>query len=242
MLCSLVGVCWWLKGTCCLHFQYTWIVWLRKKESRYGDCRLRQGCVPRPVSGRVEVREQRNKERSYKWHAVPNYSFLSVRLLSHFHFSLLPALLFHICNFVVIYIYRCIYFGFHFCSSILLYFSHDFTCCFLHCPSVHPLRNSAFKVPFCIFVCIVFSKLNLHIYSDVRGNRFIWNFSMLLLYYMVTCTWSYCYKNWKSVLVPYLCDEIWLWYKMWACWVEKMTLWAYIYVAFNTLLCLTHRG
>jgi hypothetical protein len=35
----------------------------------------------------------------------------------------------------------------------LLYFSHDFSCCILHCSFVHPLRNSAFKVLFCFFVC-----------------------------------------------------------------------------------------
>jgi len=55
----------------------------------------------------------------------------------------------------------------------MLYFSHDFPSCFLHCSSVHPLRNSAFKVPFCFFVYTVFSKLNLHIYNDDGGNGFI---------------------------------------------------------------------
>jgi hypothetical protein len=158
--------------------------------------------VPRPVRVWVEVREQRNKMRSFKWPVVLNSSFLSIRLLSLHHFSLLPALLSPICNFIVIYIYQCIYFYFHLCSSILLYFSHDFPYCFLHCSSILSLRNSAFKVPFCFFICTVFSKLNLHIYNDIWGNRFIWNLSMLLLYYMVTCTWSYCHENWKSAMLP----------------------------------------
>jgi len=70
--------------------------------------------VPRPVRGWVEVREQRNKMRSFKWPFVLNSSFLSVRLLSVLHFSLLPALLSPICNFMVIYIYHCICFCFHF--------------------------------------------------------------------------------------------------------------------------------
>jgi hypothetical protein len=82
----------------------------------------------------------------------------------------------------------------------------------------------------------------LHIYNDDGGNGFIWNLSILLPDYMVTCTWSYCRENWKSVMVPYLCDEIWLWYKICACWVDIMALWTYIYIAFNTVLCLTHRG
>jgi hypothetical protein len=124
----------------------------------------------------------------------------------------------------------------------LLYFSHYFPCCFLHYSSVHPLRNSAFKVPFCLFVCIVFSILNLYVYNDDRGNRLIWNFSVLLPDYMVTCTWSYCHENWKSAMVPYLCDEIWLRYKVCACWVEIMALWIYIYIAFDAVLCLTHIG
>ena len=198
--------------------------------------------VPRPVRGWVEERQQRNKKRSFNWPAVLNSSFLSVGLLSLLHFSLLPALLSPICNFIVIYIYHCTCFCFHFCSSILLYFSCDFPCCSLHCSSVHPLRNSAFKVPFCVFVCTVFSKLNLHIYNDDGGNRFIWNLSMLLPDYMVICTWSYCHENWKSAMVPFLCDEIWLWYKICACSVEIMALWTYIYIAFNTVLCLTHTG
>ena len=157
--------------------------------------------------------------RSFKWPAVLACSFLSVRLLSLLHFSLLPALLSPICNFIVIYIYHCIYF----CVFLFL-FLHFFV--FLPWLSLpfHPLRNSGFKVPFCFSVCTVFSKSNLLIYNDDGGNRFIWNVSMLLLDYLVWCIWSYCHENWKSTMVCYLCDKIWLWYKIFACWVEKMAL------------------
>jgi hypothetical protein len=57
--------------------------------------------------------------------------------------------------------------------------------------------------------CLLQTELT-HLQWWWRQQVHLKNHSMLVLEYMVTCTWSYSHENVKSAMVPFLCDKIWL--------------------------------